>query len=190
MRLKHRTIVLLCGYARSGKDTFAQGMMQADGRITRKAYADCLKSGANNFMSDLRLFSPCDRNFFEESFKVKHRDILVTLGTFARSINPDVFVDNLCADVVDFRHEMVVVPDCRYANEISKTKELLEPKGWKVHVIQIETDGVTAANPEEWNSIDGILESGLIDETHRFDANSADNVIEVGRKVAPIVFQL
>ena len=189
MLLKHRTIVLLCGYA-SGKDTFAQGMMQADSRITRRAFADALKSGANNFMSDLRLFSPADRNFFEESFKMKHRDVLVALGTFARSINPDVFIDNLCSDVVDYRHEMVVVPDCRYVNEITKTKELLEPKGWKVHVIQIETEGVTAANPEEWNSIDGILESGLIDETHRFDANDAANVTEVGRKVAPIVFQL
>jgi len=190
MRLKHRTIVLLCGYARSGKDTFAMGMMQADGRIGRKAFADALKSGANNFMSDLRLFSPLERNFFEEPFKLKHRDVLVSLGTFARSINPDVFIDNLCADVVDFRHEMVVVPDCRYVNEITKTKELLEPKGWKVHVIQIETEGVTAANPEEWNSIDCIQRSGLIDATHRFDANSADKVIRVGKNIAPIVFKL
>lgn len=175
-----QTIVLLSGYARSGKDTFADGMMRHSQGIKRIAFADALKDSANEFALGLGLVA----NFQEEEFKRKHRDTLVALGKFARSLDSNVFVYCLTEDATrDTMH--VVVPDCRYTNEVVITKQLLgDVRNWRVIHLHIETEGVGPANEEEAASIRNLLEACIPNQTYAFKPNTAVSIREVGKSVA------
>jgi hypothetical protein len=175
-----QTIVLLSGYARSGKDTFAEGMTRYSVDIKRIAYADALKDAANEFSRNLGL----SVNFHEEIFKAQNRDTLVALGRFARSIHRDVFVFNL-TEAANRERGHVVVTDCRYLNETVVTKQLMgEVRGWRVIHLHIETEGVGPANEEEASSIREMLEGVIPDQTYVFKPNSAVTIREVGASVA------
>jgi hypothetical protein len=175
-----QTIVLLSGYARSGKDTFAEGMTRYSVDIKRIAYADALKDAANEFSRNLGL----SVNFHEEIFKAQNRDTLVALGRFARSIHRDVFVFNL-TEAANRERGHVVVTDCRYLNETVVTKQLMgEVRGWRVVHLHIETEGVGPANDEEASSIREMLEGVIPDQTYVFKPNSALTIREVGASVA------
>ena len=175
-----QTIVLLSGYARSGKDTFAEGMTRYSVDIKRIAYADALKDAANEYARNLGL----SVNFHEETFKAQHRDTLVAMGRFARSIHRDVFVFNL-TEAANRERGHVVVTDCRYLNETVVTKQLMgEVRGWRVVHLHIETEGVGPANDEEATSIREMLEGVIPDQTYCFKPNSAVTIREVGASVA------
>jgi adenosyl cobinamide kinase/adenosyl cobinamide phosphate guanylyltransferase len=175
-----QTIVLLSGYARSGKDTFAEGMTRYSVDIKRIAYADALKDAANEYARNLGL----SVNFHEETFKAQHRDTLVAMGRFARSIHRDVFVFNL-TEAANRERGHVVVTDCRYLNETIVTKQIMgEVRGWRVVHLHIETEGVGPANEEEATSIREMLEGVIPDQTYVFKPNSAVTIREVGASVA------
>jgi adenosyl cobinamide kinase/adenosyl cobinamide phosphate guanylyltransferase len=175
-----QTIVLLSGYARSGKDTFAEGMTRYSVDIKRIAYADALKDAANEYARNLGL----SVNFHEETFKAQHRDTLVAMGRFARSIHRDVFVFNL-TEAANRERGHVVVTDCRYLNETVVTKQLMgEVRGWRVIHLHIETEGVGPANEEEAASIREMLEGVIPDQTYVFKPNTAVTIREVGASVA------
>jgi hypothetical protein len=175
-----QTIVLLSGYARSGKDTFAEGMTRYSNAIKRIAYADALKDAANEYARNLGL----SVNFHEETFKAQHRDTLVAMGRFARSIHRDVFVFNL-TEAANRERGHVVVTDCRYLNETIVTKQIMgEVRGWRVVHLHIETEGVGPANDEEASSIREMLEGVIPDQTYVFKPNTAVTIREVGASVA------
>jgi len=175
-----QTIVLLSGYARSGKDTFAEGMTRYSVDIKRIAYADALKDAANEYARNLGL----SVNFHEETFKAQHRDTLVAMGRFARSIHRDVFVFNL-TEAANRERGHVVVTDCRYLNKTIVTKQIMgEVRGWRVIHLHIETEGVGPANEEEAASIREMLEGTIPDQTYVFKPNSAVTIREVGASVA------
>jgi adenosyl cobinamide kinase/adenosyl cobinamide phosphate guanylyltransferase len=175
-----QTIVLLSGYARSGKDTFAEGMTRYSVDVKRMAYADALKDAANEFSRNLGL----SVNFHEETFKAQNRDTLVALGRFARSIHRDVFVFNL-TEAANRERGHVVVTDCRYLNETIVTKQIMgEVRGWRVIHLHIETEGVGPANEEEATSIREMLEGIIPDQTYVFKPNTAVTIREVGASVA------
>lgn len=175
-----QTIVLLSGYARSGKDTFAEGMTRYSVDIKRIAYADALKDAANEYARNLGL----SVNFHEETFKAQHRDTLVAMGRFARSIHRDVFVFNL-TEAANRERGHVVVTDCRYLNETVVTKQLMgEVRGWRVVHLHIETEGVGPANDEEATSIREMLEGVIPDQTYVFKPNTAVTIREIGASVA------
>jgi adenosyl cobinamide kinase/adenosyl cobinamide phosphate guanylyltransferase len=175
-----QTIVLLSGYARSGKDTFAEGMTRYSVDIKRIAYADALKDAANEYARNLGL----SVNFHEETFKAQHRDTLVAMGRFARSIHRDVFVFNL-TEAANRERGHVVVTDCRYLNETIVTKQIMgEVRGWRVVHLHIETEGVGPANEEEAASIREMLEGVIPDQTYVFKPNTAVTIREVGASVA------
>jgi adenosyl cobinamide kinase/adenosyl cobinamide phosphate guanylyltransferase len=175
-----QTIVLLSGYARSGKDTFAEGMTRYSVDIKRIAYADALKDAANEYARNLGL----SVNFHEETFKAQHRDTLVAMGRFARSIHRDVFVFNL-TEAANRERGHVVVTDCRYLNETIVTKQIMgEVRGWRVIHLHIETEGVGPANDEEASSIREMLEGVIPDQTYVFKPNTAAMIRDVGKSVA------
>jgi len=175
-----QTIVLLSGYARSGKDTFAEGMTRYSNAVKRIAFADALKDAANDFAYHLGLTA----NFFDETFKKEHRDTLVAMGRFARSMHKDVFIFNLTESAKKERGH-VVIPDTRYINEVVVTKQLMgEVRGWRVVHLHIETEGVGPANEEEATSIREMLEGVIPDQTYVFKPNSAVTIREVGASVA------
>ena len=175
-----QTIVLLSGYARCGKDTFAEEMIRYSQDIKRIAFADALKDAANDFSINLGL----SVNFHDDTVKATHRETLVALGRFARSIHKDVFVYNLTEAATRERGH-VVVTDTRYINEVVVTKQLMnEVRGWRVIHLHIETEGVGPANDEEAASIREMLEGCIPTQTYVFKPNTAVTLREVGKSVA------
>lgn len=187
MRRRNKVAVLICGYARSGKDTLASGIIGAShGAVRRLSFADPLKEVCNVMMYELG-FSGTEHNFFMEDYKVANRDFLVEVGRFARSKDKDVFARRLAFDIIDQRKDWVVVPDLRYANEVEVCKKHLVTAGWSVHVIKIATDGVIAANKEERESMKGL--TNYIDRVHTYPAYASAEIIRDGQHLFRALYQ-
>lgn len=184
------TLVLVSGYARAGKDTFADGMLDtAPEDIMKLSFATALKDGADEYLATIGINdsdSPEYFSFHNQDFKNKHRDMLVSLGRFARNLDPNVFVRSLCSKAM-ICHSIdltsgIVVPDCRYANEVTHARELLPE--WRIVTVRINTTGAGPANEEEERSIFLLDREVVPDYVYSFGANSVDSVLTAGRDLA------
>lgn len=181
------TLVLICGYARAGKDTLASGILEWSTRPSRKQnFADYLKDAANDYLMSLNL----EGDFHNEPFKLKHRDFLVAAGRLARSLDEDIFAKNL-ANFIPIQMtpgeqapETVVCSDWRYVNELEVTTDILHEIGWKVRTIYVSTAGVGPANNEELESILAIREQYAFDLEMTFAPNSRNTIMQEGRYIA------
>ena len=181
------TLVLIAGFARAGKDTLASGILEWSRRPAVKLnFADALKEAGNEFLSYLHLSG----DFFNEEFKVQHRDFLVSAGQFARSINKDVFAYHLanfapcteapCGEVA----QTVVCSDLRYLNEIHVCQEILTPLGWRVRTVYLATAGVYHANDEEFYSVLDMKSNHRFDQEFIFRPNARQDIINEGKRLA------
>ena len=181
------TLVLICGYARAGKDTLASGILEWSTRPARKQnFADYLKDAANDYLMSLNL----EGDFHNEAFKVQHRDFLVAAGRLARSLDEDIFAKNL-ANFIPIQMtpgeqapETVVCSDWRYVNELEVTQDILHEIGWKVRTIYVSTAGIGPANNEELESILAIREQYAFDLEITFAPNSRNTIMQEGRYIA------
>lgn len=187
MTMAAPTLVLISGFARAGKDCLASGILEWAKRPSRKTnFADHLKDAANDYLFSLNL----EGDFHQEPFKVKHRDVLVTLGRFARSLNPNVFAENLAyfAPIQmtpgEVAPETVVCSDLRYINEVRVCQDILWERGWKVRTVFVSTAGVGPANDEELESICELKAEHCFDQEFVFAPNSRSTIMQEGRKLA------
>jgi len=181
------TLVLICGFARAGKDTLASGILEWSTRPARKQnFADYLKDAANDYLMSLNL----EGDFHNEPFKVQHRDFLVAAGRLARSIDKDIFAKhmaNFCPMQMtpgEQAPETVVCSDWRYGNELVVCQEILHELGWKVRTIHVSTAGVGPANDEELDSILAIRERHCFDLELTFAPNSRNTIMQEGRYIS------
>ncbi len=181
------TLVLVCGYARAGKDTLASGILEWATRPAEHInFADPLKEAANHYMDYLGL----DGDFFKEDFKVDNRDFLVYAGKFARRLDRDVFARHFANWCPVMKHadqpspETVVCSDWRYVNELRVCQDILWEKGWRVRTIYVSTAGVGPANDEEMDSIAEIRASHLFDQEYIFKPNARNQIMSEGRALA------
>ena len=181
------TLVLICGYARAGKDTLASGILEWATRPARKQnFADYLKDAANDFLMSLHL----EGDFHNEAFKVQHRDFLVSAGKLARGLDKDIFAKNLanyCPIQMtpgEQAPETVVCSDLRYANEVEVCQDILHDLGWRVRTIYVATAGIGPANAEELDSICEIREKHDFDLEMTFAPNSRNTIMQEGRYIA------
>jgi len=183
------TLVLISGYARAGKDTLANGILEWSSRpAARINFADALKEAGNHYLDYLQL----DGNFFNEDFKCQHRDFLVAAGRLARSLDVDIFAKHLanfvpCIPSVDadsVANETVVCSDWRYINELRVCQDILIPLGWKVRTVYVQTTGIDAANSEEEDSIEAIRYSHQFDQQYIFRPNDRNTIMQEGRVLA------
>ena len=183
------TLVLIAGFARAGKDTLASGILEWSKRPAVKLnFADALKEGADAFMQYLHI----DRHgsFFDEQFKVQHRDFLVAAGKFARSLHKDIFAEHLanwapCQEAPDGEvAQTVVCSDLRYLNEIHVCQEILTPLGWRVRTVYLATAGVYHANDEEFYSMLDMKSNHRFDQEFIFRPNSRQDIISEGKRLA------
>jgi len=184
-------LVLITGAARAGKDTLADGLIAgANGPIHRIRFADPLKDAADDFLACLGL----DRHgsFLNEGFKSKHRDFLVSAGTFARSLDVDVFAYLMVQRAQAFAlgtsmaglRPVVVVSDWRYLNEWRIVKSVLGIAGWRIVTVEVCTAGVQAANDEEARSLGAIRREVIPDLSFNFTPDSAAAVRREGIELA------
>jgi len=184
-------LVLITGAARSGKDTLADGIIAGStGPVHRIRFADPLKDAADDFLACLGL----DRfgSFANEGFKSKHRDFLVAAGTFARSLDVDVFAYLMALRAQAFAggvtlaglRPVVVASDWRYLNECRIASEVLGGNGWRIVTIEVSTAGVQAANDEEARSLGEIRREVITDLSFNFAPDSADSIRREGIELA------
>lgn len=185
-----KTVILITGYARAGKDTLAEGIeLGATNPVVRLNFADMLKQACDCYLQVLDLGgSGSSRTFRNEAFKVKHRDFLVAAGTFARSIDRDVFAlafTRQCnREAAGSKDITVVCSDWRYTNELTIVKYILGDLGWNVVTVQIGTTGVEAANEEEGKSIGDIVRNTPIHVSFGFKPDSKPAIISEGKSLA------
>jgi hypothetical protein len=185
-----KTVILITGYARAGKDTLAEGIeLGATKPLVRLNFADMLKQACDCYMQVLDLGgSGSSRTFRNEAFKVKHRDFLVAAGSFARSLDRDVFAlafTRQCNREAGSSSEITVVcSDWRYMNELTLVKYILGDLGWNVVTVQIGTTGVEAANEEEGKSIGDIIRNTAIHVSYGFKPDSKPAIISEGKSLA------
>jgi hypothetical protein len=182
-----KTLVLICGYARAGKDTLGQGIMEWSEKNNYHAnFADALKDTCNIFLEMLGIKG----DFYDEEFKTKHRDFLVTCAKFARSHDRNVFAEELAEIIADATddsyvpYETIVTTDWRYLNELTVLQKRLIPMGWRIRTVYIGTRGIKAANAEESESIDEIREIVKFDQEYHFEVNSRNQIMQEGRHLA------
>jgi hypothetical protein len=159
------TVFLITGYARAGKDTLADRIVELTG-ARKVSFADSLKEAGNRFFTSLGIES-VDLKSTQD--KVAHRDLLVAMGRAARSVDVDVFARHAAekARYSILAGRCVVIPDWRYENEHKVVHQIVYPA--PVVRVRILTDGVGPANDEEETSICQIAYNG-VKETHSFRA--------------------
>ena len=170
--MRQPTVILVTGYARTGKDTFAQAVLDLVPGARKVAFADELKAASNLFLERLNLHGLADLR--TEGDKVRFREFLVAGGRMARALHQDVFADlaaraaylNLLAGRV------VVMPDWRYRNELVAVQTACSP--YKVVTVRLHREDTGAANEEEAGSM------ALIEDTCRIDHDGAYRSGETG----------
>ena len=189
-----KTLILITGFARSGKTTLADGIVAgAKSEVSHFNFADALKQSCDTWMSLLDIGEADSENsFYNEEFKVKHRGFLVSAGEFARSIDPDVFARSVirhcdmrasyCADEnIDC---VVVCSDWRYPNEFYAPFLELTMDGWQIVTIHIESIGVLPANEVEGLTIGQIVRDIPISYSFVFSPDSAQVIRDEGKHIA------
>ena len=181
------TLVLVSGFARTGKTTLASGLLEWSTRPAEHInMADSLKEAGNHFLDYLGL----EGDFMSEQFKVENRDALVAMGRFARRLDKDVFARHFANWCPVMKHhdqvapETVVCSDWRYINELRVCQDILWEKGWKVRTVYVSTAGVGPANDEELDSIAEIRAAHLFDQEYIFKPNARQQIMSEGRILA------
>ncbi len=154
-----KRIILISGYARSGKDSLAINLKREletegfDPRVLK--FANALKEALQAALNRVGL-SHIDVFTEDEELKKLLRPLLVEFGKFARSIDKDVFVkallrdlDSLFAGGVNFG----LISDCRYVNEAKLIRAWGRERDYLVARLHISREGLQAANEEERQSI-------------------------------------
>lgn len=131
------TLIGLCGYARTGKDTAAANMPGWH----RFAFADALKSDLAPLLADVG----CD--LADAEHKTTARPLLVAWGATARAFRPAYWVERLFRAIDFSKRERVIITDVRYPNEVA---EILRRGGVVVRIVR---PGIGPANDEEARSI-------------------------------------
>ena len=152
-----QSIILISGYARSGKDTLANALTErlAHREPVRVKFADPLKRAVQLVLNDLGL-GHIDAFTEDEELKKILRPLMVEVGKCARTIDKDVFVRAAWRDISDLFQNgksVVIVPDLRYSNEIERFKEWAQVCCWNVVHLRICRVGNQAANEEEMHSV-------------------------------------
>lgn len=161
---KSKTVVLVMGYARCGKDTTTLSILkQAEtARIPTKklAFASPIREEFLAALINLlhragvtHLDSHARSLVYTDDTKVKDEQVrpgLVSLGTgCARALVPDIFLRIGAQQIVGATStDLFVVSDCRFGNEATEFMNLL-PKGVKVVRIWVERPGIGPANSDE-----------------------------------------
>jgi hypothetical protein len=164
--MKQPTVILVTGYARTGKDTFAQAVLDLVPGARKVAFADDLKNASNFFLERLGLHGKADLR--TEADKIRFRDFLVAGGKMARALDKDVFA-NLAARSAYLNllaGRVVVMPDWRYRNELVCVQTVCAPH--KVLTVRLHREDTGPANDEEAWSMHQIEDTCRVDYSGAF----------------------
>ena len=113
-------IIGLSGLAGSGKSTVARFLVERRAFVEISLAAPMKRIVQDLFaFSDMQLYGPSSaRNDVDPRYGVSPRHVLQTLGTdWGRACWPDVWVSRVIRQAAEY--PAVVVPDCRFKNELA-----------------------------------------------------------------------
>lgn len=170
------TIIMISGYARSGKDTLANALIEySRTESARVSFATPLKRAVQLALKELGL-GHIDAFTEDPALKALLRPLFVEVGKAARAIDKNVFVKAAWLDVNDLAHngkELIVVPDLRYPNEIELFRKWAGDNGDTVKHVHIRREGNEAANEEEYLSV---LSLPLADDRCQFEDGAVGGI--------------
>jgi len=181
-------LILICGYARAGKDTLGDGILDGAARPAVKvALAEPLKDSAESAIREI-LGGVRFPGFSDPGFKTANRNLLVELGRTCRAIHQDCFVEL----AIERAHQYikagasVVITDVRYTNELQRFFDYAKFRGVHLHCLLIETAGVEAANEEERTNQGMLLirAQDIWADRSRWQPNQAAAINQHGKELA------
>ena len=178
-------LVLVCGFARAGKDTFTKGIIAGSKDAKRLAYADNLKYALMQATHALGLHV----NYFDDAEKLQDRDLLVEFGRAMRRRDKDVFAKKICSKMMFDSMRGIrarVVTDWRYLNEYEVAKKYSDEHALSLHTVHIVRHGWKAANEEEAINMQEVLDNVPIDETIFATSGDEQAVHDHGVRIAKL----
>lgn len=166
-------IITISGYAGSGKDTVAsiiKGQLEADGHsVLVMHYADLLKYICKTFFG------------WDGIKDERGRTILQYVGTdIIRKQNPDYWVNFISNLLIMFPEEWeyVLIPDCRFPNEIS----VLKNDGHNVLTIHVIRDGLKSTLTKEQQQ--HVSETALDDYDFDYYIHNGGSIIDLKQMIS------
>jgi hypothetical protein len=166
-------IILLRGFSHSGKDFVGETLCTKYG-YKRFAFADSLKKivaqtfgcPVEQLHSQSGKLQVCPSDSAARTF----RQILIDEALRLRNINPGVFVEHCCKDIIESDSKLVVITDWRYPNEIDIiTKTFPNAIITPVHILR---------NGQDKSPVDDISEYQLQDRCTDYQIiNNMDDTI-------------
>lgn len=150
-------VIVLCGYARSGKDSLFKGFHQNDPNCERIAFADSLKSEIDGFLKNHLQISAWTEDTDEKSII---RPMLVAYGEAMRKIELNHWLNKGLEKIDESSNKTYVFTDARYINELKGIEEKY-PNNSKF--IRVKRQGNKPVNAEENSSF------AVIDAEFSFD---------------------
>ncbi len=152
---RNPTILLLSGWAGSGKDAVA-AILVRDHQFRRVAFADALKQDAATRTGiPLNDFHTAAKNeplkHPVPAFPTAHtpRDVILQLALQMRAENPDIYSDTVIAEMAESDGDRFVVADWRYKREYARMREMCPPSAKILRVRIVRPGLIPSEDPSE-----------------------------------------
>ena len=194
--MNDKRIILISGFARSGKDTLANAIAKEmnethhiQGRVFK--FANPLKGSLQTAVQAVGL-GYVDVWTEDSDLKAALRPLLVEFGKYCRSINRDVFVNKTLSDIEDAQrlspltHIVPIISDLRYLNEIQRVRSwaMHQKVNTKVYWAHIQRMGIGSANEEEKRSLEELRQAGTPDTGFLFLEGDVDGITQWAKDIA------
>jgi thymidylate synthase (FAD) len=138
-KISRRKLVLLIGYRRTGKDTLADALIKGV-NIKETLYPACITTLPTLYkpmrlgladqlkkdVSQMIGYPVTDNNKDKNVNGLTVRDILIQHGTDMRNKDEDYWVNIVLDEIGKNPNRDIIITDCRFGNEITKFKSLLD----------------------------------------------------------------
>lgn len=124
-----KTLIVLCGYKGSGKDTVGEWLVENHG-YTRLAFADAVKDTSANVLGlERSLFYDLEtKDKLLEEYNKTPRDITIIVGQTFKQISDNIWAKRVTDQIQNEwkvePQKKFVITDCRFPVELNTTKKL------------------------------------------------------------------
>jgi len=150
-----KQILLLSGYARSGKDSVAN-LLEEECGFRRFAFADALKEMVADITGiPVFLFHSLQKDTLIPGSSKTYRDLLIEVADQKRAIDPDIFSRLVGAQIVESNAERIVISDWRYKREESFLQSFLDPSIYRISRCRVVRSSIIPSDTPIEHDLDG-----------------------------------
>ena len=151
-----KQILLLSGYARSGKDSVAN-LLEEEHGYRRFAFADALKEMvAAHTGIPVSMFHSQQKDTAISSISPKtYRDLLIEIADQKRAVDPDIFSRIVGTQIIESGSDRVVISDWRYRREESFLRSFLDPAIYQIRRARVVRATVKPSETPIEHDLDG-----------------------------------